>query len=331
MPKMKYASVAQEWLVAYKAGENIHGIGRRYGVRYQTVHRYIRHHLGFKTKVRAARWHAINEHAFDDPNAPDAAYWLGFIFADGCVVETRSGYRLFSITLQNRDIEHLRALQCFLKTGNPIRGRSDKEASFLTVSSLPLVNRLVDLGVVPRKSLIVEYPKWLTPEGASHFVRGVFDGDGCIVVRNKRRYTTPQGAMSIVGSRHLMSGIASEIARATGIAKPKLSAQRNIFRIMVEGAKQVIAVREWLYRDATAYLPRKKHLFHSVVLGSCRNRTNIPRLTAFGETKTPADWCDDPRCTVASPTLRRRLMYGWSIEDAITKPSMRQTKIRSHG
>jgi len=63
--------------------------------------------------------------------------------------------------------------------------------------------------------------------------------------------------------------------------------------------------------------------------GNCRwvphvvngNNTSTNRLlTAFGETKSMADWARDPRCTVAYYSLRTRLRYGWSPEDAVTRP-----------
>ena len=46
-------------------------------------------------------------------------------------------------------------------------------------------------------------------------------------------------------------------------------------------------------------------------------RTNV-RLTAFGETKTLAQWERDPRCGVTRRTIVRRLARGWPEETAIS-------------
>jgi len=51
-----------------------------------------------------------------------------------------------------------------------------------------------------------------------------------------------------------------------------------------------------------------------------RNRRNNARLTAFGETKTLAEWQEDSRCVVTYGAIRFRLAKGWTPEDAITKP-----------
>jgi hypothetical protein len=39
---------------------------------------------------------------------------------------------------------------------------------------------LTRLGAVKNKSLILEFPQFITPKLLSHFIRGYFDGDGCI-------------------------------------------------------------------------------------------------------------------------------------------------------
>lgn len=49
-------------------------------------------------------------------------------------------------------------------------------------------------------------------------------------------------------------------------------------------------------------------------------RRAAPQITAFGESKSLADWADDPRCTIEKRTLHARLKDNWPIEDAIVTP-----------
>lgn len=51
-----------------------------------------------------------------------------------------------------------------------------------------------------------------------------------------------------------------------------------------------------------------------------RNRRTNRLETAWGETKTLADWGEDARCTVSKGTLASRVRYGWHFEDALTQP-----------
>lgn len=53
-----------------------------------------------------------------------------------------------------------------------------------------------------------------------------------------------------------------------------------------------------------------------------RNRTNNRVVSAWGETKTVAEWLEDLRCAAKEKTLYSRLKRGWSAEDAITRPPM---------
>jgi len=55
---------------------------------------------------------------------------------------------------------------------------------------------------------------------------------------------------------------------------------------------------------------------------NCNNRRNSQWVTAFGDTKTIAQWSEDSRCVVAQRTLGRRIKkFGWRPELAITTPA----------
>lgn len=49
------------------------------------------------------------------------------------------------------------------------------------------------------------------------------------------------------------------------------------------------------------------------------NKRGCVYLTAFGETKTMAEWSRDPRAAVSADTLGARVKLGWKAETAITK------------
>lgn len=49
-----------------------------------------------------------------------------------------------------------------------------------------------------------------------------------------------------------------------------------------------------------------------------RNSRHNRMITAFGETKPMSAWVEDPRCKTSKHGLRKRLVRGWSPEQAIT-------------
>ena len=58
-----------------------------------------------------------------------------------------------------------------------------------------------------------------------------------------------------------------------------------------------------------------------------RNKQTNRIISAWGESKTLADWCDDPRCNVYQARLGQRLAAGWGPENAISLPPERRSRL----
>lgn len=129
---------------------------------------------------------AVHERYFDGDLDEQAAYWLGFIFADGCVrwIDAQGhGRWVLRINLQTGDVEHLRKLYTVLGGAVAVTSRCAR----FTAHSRYLCARLGSLGVVPRKSSAPCEPPVLEGAALRGFLRGLFDGDGCLHV-SKRGY-----------------------------------------------------------------------------------------------------------------------------------------------
>lgn len=61
-----------------------------------------------------------------------------------------------------------------------------------------------------------------------------------------------------------------------------------------------------------------------------RNRRTNVWVEINGETEVMKDWIDDPRCSVDTTTVYRRLARGWSPEDALFVPSKTQAAIDAY-
>lgn len=128
-----------------------------------------------------------------DKWSEESAYWLGFIAADGNLSSSR--FRLY-VALQVGDIEHIKKLKGFLKTVAPIRKHktitkkgNTSDVRYLAVTNRYLYEKLVGLGLVPRKSFLEQdFTLGIPKEFLLPFSFGYFDGDGCISTRrdNKR-------------------------------------------------------------------------------------------------------------------------------------------------
>ena len=128
------------------------------------------------------RKYDIVEDYFENIDTPNKAYILGLFYADGTV--SKDG-RQIAISLQERDKSILDALNHEFAGDRKLVfiPYNDKNPNWQNQYCLSISNKkfnadLRSHGVVPNKSLVLEFPKNIPDKLISHFVRGYFDGDG---------------------------------------------------------------------------------------------------------------------------------------------------------
>ena len=132
----------------------------------------------------------VNERFFDEWS-PEMAYVLGYIYADGSL-EDASYLRGKYLRVASTDESSVVGIRKLLQSEHSIIVRQprwgtffggkkykSKKAYLLRIGSHKIYDSLLRLGLYPNKSLTIKFP--IVPkEHLSHFVRGYFDGDGCI-------------------------------------------------------------------------------------------------------------------------------------------------------
>lgn len=117
------------------------------------------------------------DHDFFKKWAPEMAYTLGFLFADGNVIKTRRG--TYYVAWHTADLPLLQGMRNALSSEHAISQRSARCGNVyrLQIGSKGLVTDLEALGLLPGKATRMRFPD--VPEHfLSDFVRGYFDGDG---------------------------------------------------------------------------------------------------------------------------------------------------------
>ena len=210
----------------------------------------------------SSRIYQIDDSVFNCIDTQEKAYWLGFLMSDGYNNENNN---CVSLRLHYKDIDVLEKFKEFLKTDTPIHiyNRNISENKIycdLTVSSYILSSRLSDLGCVQGKTSILEFPnipKYLY----SHFIRGYFDGDGCvsIIPRKDRKEGSKQYQLNFVGKESVLLKIQEIICDNTGVTKTKLRNRKNSFvkAISWSGKNVCKKILDFLYKDANTYMHRK--------------------------------------------------------------------------
>lgn len=110
------------------------------------------------------------------------AYILGYFAADGNMIRNKRGAYYIEFTSIDRElIENVRA---FLNSNHRIGERKDKNPAHkqiyrIQIGSKVLFSSLIKLGFTPNKSNSIVMPD-VPREYFQYFIRGYFDGDGCV-------------------------------------------------------------------------------------------------------------------------------------------------------
>ena len=236
-------------------------IRTKYGISQSTLTLTLKRH-GVPAHPPGRRC-ALNESAFDDMSDPQAQYFAGLLFADGCVCwrlvgRARIPRACISLSLNGKDGEHVGALQDFLQTNyalliRPGRRRPGsrkrcKPCTYLQVLSNRLAEALARYGVLPRKSLTGKAAEEMVDK--SDWWRGVVDGDGWVSFRNGRPRIGLCGSLGIV--EQFLAFAASFVPTW---ARPQ--AHGNMWKVDFRRAHAIPVVRA-LYDGCAVALPRKR-------------------------------------------------------------------------
>ena len=263
------AEETQQVIQQYLSGETTAVIAKRFSVCPSSITKLLhRHdiHVRCLKEVRRNE-NPVYEDAFDEQNIfEDAAYWIGFLLADGSV----SGNRI-DVGLSVKDIHHLEKLRSFLRCSHKISVRpaaTSKIASGHVINSGPscrlairsdkLAADLFKFGVVPRKSLIAKAPAALLDN--RDFWRGVFDGDGSMIWTFANGVNRP--CVTLAGSKDIVSQFCQFIHSKIPGFEGKPRRVNNHYDVSTSGAFAVLLCIE-LYKGANIFLERKMAIVRS--------------------------------------------------------------------
>jgi len=262
----------------------------------------------------------VNTTYFDCIDSEAKAYFLGFLFADGTHLE--KDHRV-CLELQEKDSEIPAKLSVALlgyerltrRIRNTYCGHKtilQKSQVVFSITNTHISSTLSHLGLTSRKSFTCKLPI-LRPDLTRHFVRGYFDGDGCLSVR------TAQGAerwiVSILSSQFMCHAIAQSSSTITGFV-PHITKRGNIHEIVVSGNRKVLKFMNWIYADNTLCLARKQEKYHQL-LASIHRIDSKPKSSKFvGITfdKSRNKWIATLRLNGKTTHLGRFLTEALAIE-----------------
>jgi hypothetical protein len=211
-----------------------------------------------------ARKYTINENYFDSIDTPNKAYIIGLLYSDGCNYPPQHRVKL---ELQERDKNILEKINVEINSNKPLvfNNLSSKNANWQNTYRLDITNKhisdkLIELGVVQNKSLILEFPIWLDYSLYAPFLRGYFDGDGHIEWRKSKFLT-------IVGTKQFCQHIKNFCENNLDIncsIRDTANVDSNTKLLCIFRKNNIKKFLDFIYNDAELYIERKYNVYQKI-------------------------------------------------------------------
>lgn len=254
--KLGYSVINYQNLVEYNIedikefidqGYTLSNIANIYNVSCSAISRFIKiNNINLKKSK-------FDENVFDIIDTEEKAYWLGFVFADGNIsshTPNKKHTYKFELSLALKDKNHLYKFNSFMNyKGNNVK--CDSYRCRWYIGNKHLWETLNSYGCTPKKSLTLNFPDeniFKSKDLIRHFIRGYFDGDGCIICTNKTR------SINLLGTPNFLTMCQKHFNVYNILHKNHNSSLTVRFDAF---GKTAYKITEFLYKDSTIYLDRK--------------------------------------------------------------------------
>jgi len=151
----------------------------------------------------------INSDFFANPT-PEMAYVLGVFMSDGYLTKKTSGNLFLCLKLNDKDL--LETIKNLMRFEGSVccagLTQSGNQSYKIEISDPKIIEDVQKWGVVERKTLAAKFPVELPQEYWKDFIRGIFDGDGCVhLSKDKRRKSSYNKQCVFLGTRDILSQI----------------------------------------------------------------------------------------------------------------------------
>ena len=202
---------------------------------------------------------------FENIDTAEKAYWLGFLAADGCNYQREHNASII-LNVHEKDIKHLEKFKKFCHTNAEIKSYIGYEGFSnqtpmckITLNSKKISNDLIDKGILPNKSLILQ-PPHILEEFYKPFILGYFDGDGSI--SKSSQYNNY--SISIQGTKEILTWICEVLDWDAKLEKRNINSNNNSYYIRCGGTNKPYQILNQLYNSCEIHLDRKFNIYKTL-------------------------------------------------------------------
>lgn len=213
--------------------------------------------------------YTVNQNYFEKIDNEWKAYWLGFLYADGCIVkQTEKGKKKnsLSVCLSVKDEEHIEKFSKSIQSNAPIKVKKTNYKNCycakIIINNKKICEDLINLGCVPRKSLILTFPdtKKVPKELIRHFIRGYFDGDGCIHINKEKKNIR----INFIGTLSFLTELQLILEEECDFRRVKIQKKGKAYSLQYGYMRGIENFYNYLYKNSNIVLNRKFEEFNSI-------------------------------------------------------------------
>lgn len=195
------------------------------------------------------------------------------MYADGYITKGKNGQFIFGMSLHEK--EPLELFRKYINTNKPIgeyvttQGFNPGAISYsLAISSKKVFNDLTKHGCIENKTFKLEFPKFLSEQMISHFIRGFFDGDGSVYVGyQKDKPHLYSGFSGIKSFLEAILDVFNFIQTDHKVLYKDKRKESDCYYIRFSSNYDSLQLYHYLYKDCgDLFLKRKKEKFENFIL-----------------------------------------------------------------
>jgi len=195
-------------------------------------------------------------------NPHDFWYIVGFIATDGCVHKKRK-----TVSIVQKEIKILNKIdivfqgKCYFS-----KKRNDLESWKLIINNLYFRDWLIDYGIIPNKSRILKLKKPIPKEYQADFIRGVFDGDGCVGIYLKEKTWKYSFDCSIFNCSKSFVDDIYNIFINNNLYPNIYKVKKECYKISFTNRENILKFYKWIYSSPSfLFIERKKNNFEKLL------------------------------------------------------------------
>ena len=245
----------------YNELKNLKKVAESFGVSLRPIKRILKKN---NLELTNRRFN-VNHSYFRVIDSEEKAYWLGFLFADGCVRKTKSGSQVV-LKLSTKDENHLINFKNGLGAEHNISYYRSKtktkkgEDSFsnscvIRINSNEMVTDLIRQGCSPRKTFTIDKPN-IDEKYYKHFIRGFYDGDGNFFYSEKTKVSVVTIVCASKKFRNFIINVISKIPNIGNVHEDD-----SKYTIKITNIIGIVEFLSYIYDDSKIELTRKKEYY----------------------------------------------------------------------